>query len=126
MDLLYSPYTYSLILLVSLFGLWLCDRRWRLVAYQPSSGAKHATITTLLIGVSFFLVWDIAGIMLGIFSTNPRYVFGLNFFTPNLPIEEVLFLTLLIYVSLISVVVAGRWQAKRASKSKDKPERRKS
>jgi len=96
------------------------------VAYQPSSGAKHATITTLLIGVSFFLVWDIAGIMLGIFSTNPRYVFGLNFFTPNLPIEEVLFLTLLIYVSLISVVVAGRWQAKRARKSKDKPERRKS
>lgn len=125
MDLLYSPYAYSLILLVSLFGLWLCDRRWHLVAYQPSSGAKHATITTLLIGVSFFLVWDIAGIILGIFSTNPRYVLGLNFFTPNLPIEEVLFLTLLIYVSLISVVVAGRQQAKRASKPR-KPEGRKS
>lgn len=114
MNLLYSPYAYSLILLLSLFGLWLCDRRWHLVAYQPSSGAKHATIVTLLIGVSFFLIWDIAGIILGIFSTNPRYVLGLNILTPNLPIEEVLFLTLLIYVSLMSVVVAGRWQAKRA------------
>lgn len=124
MDLLYSPYAYSLILVLSLFGLWLCDRRWHLVAYQPSSGAKHATVMTLIIGVGFFLVWDIAGIILGIFSTNPRYVLGLNIFTPNLPIEEVLFLTLLIYVSLISVVVASRWQAKRARTSKDKPGKR--
>lgn len=109
MPFLYTPWFYLVVLTVSLCGLWLCDRRWKLVAYQSSAAAKKATLQTILIGVSFFLVWDIGGIMLGVFSTNTDYTIGLNLITPNLPIEEVLFLTLLMYVSLLTVAASSRF-----------------
>jgi lycopene cyclase domain-containing protein len=36
-----------------------------------------------------------------IFSTNPKYVVGIYLVSPNLPIEEILFLFLLCYSTLI-------------------------
>lgn len=90
-------YTYVFILLFSLVGLGLADWRWRLVLFDSP---KAAMITIALL-VAFFLAWDITGLWLDIFSTNQAYVSGFYIGTPNLPIEEVLFLTLLNYVVLI-------------------------
>ena len=90
-------YTYLLILLFSLAGLGLADWRWRLVLFD----SPKAAMTTIALLVVFFLAWDITGLWLEIFSTNQVYVSGLYIVTPNLPIEEVLFLTLLNYVVLL-------------------------
>ena len=50
---------------------------------------------TLLLGfICFFLVWDISGIVLDVFHTNPEWVTGIYVMTPDLPLEEFLFLTL--------------------------------
>jgi lycopene cyclase domain-containing protein len=100
MQFLETSWTYAAILLVSIGGLMLCDRRWKLVAFR-NKNAQKATLLTILVLLALFLAWDIAGILLGIFYTNPRYTLGLNIVTPNLPIEEVFFLILLIYSVLI-------------------------
>ena len=66
--------------------------------------------------LTLFLLWDICGIILGIFRANPQYTLGLNLITPNLPIEEVLFLTLLVYVTLIVYKLAPSVPLKGVSK----------
>lgn len=101
MDLFRSHWMYALILCVSLTGLVLIDRRWALVAFGKTPARKKATFMTLLITTGFFIIWDIAGILLGIFYTNTLYTLGINIFTPNLPIEEIIFLILLVYSVLI-------------------------
>ena len=112
MQFLETQWTYAVILLVSLGGLALCDQRWKLVAWK-SNAAKKATIATIAALVGFFLIWDIAGIILGIFYTNPRYTLGLNLVTPNLPIEEVFFLMLLVYSVLIVDAATKRYYTSR-------------
>jgi lycopene cyclase domain-containing protein len=110
MHLLYTHWAYALILCISLAGLILIDRRWHLVVFRTGSAAKKATLMTLAITTGFFLIWDIAGICLGIFFTNPRYTLGINLLTPNLPIEEVLFLILLVYSILIINASTSRYE----------------
>ena len=112
MQLLETQWTYAVILLVSIAGLILCDMRWKLVAWR-NTPAKKATLATIATLVGFFLVWDIAGILLGIFYTNPRYTLGINLGTPNLPIEEVFFLMLLVYSVLIIDAASKRYYISR-------------
>ncbi len=90
-------YSYLSLLVISLLGLGLIDWRWRLVIFD----APRAAGVSLALLVAFFVCWDIAGIGLHIFSTNQAYVSGINLGSPNLPLEEILFLTLLNYVVLI-------------------------
>lgn len=111
---LYTHWTYSGILLVSLLGLTYLDWRYGLVIFdskkRPTKTSPRllAFLSTLFTMLIFFLIWDISGIILGIFRTNSSYTLGLNLITPNLPIEEVLFLTLLIYVTLLVYKVSPR------------------
>lgn len=89
---------YLLVLLVSIAGLALADYRWKLAFFHDK---KRAAIT-LVIGVAFFLVWDIAGVALGIFfvGENP-YLSGIRVL-PEVPVEELFFLVLLCYVTLLA------------------------
>lgn len=112
MQLLETQWTYAAILLVSITGLALCDMRWKLVAWK-NIATKKATLATIATLVGFFLIWDIAGIILGIFYTNPRYTLGINLATPNLPIEEVFFLILLVYSVLIIDAASKRYYTSR-------------
>lgn len=89
---------YLIILSFSLLGLGLADWRWRLVIFD----APRAAAVSLGMLVLFFVCWDVAGLGLHIFSTNQAYVSGIYLGTPNLPLEELLFLTLLNYVVLLS------------------------
>jgi len=100
MQWLYTHWTYLTLTIVSLLCLALIDRRLKLLIWR-SLTSRRATLAAIGSAVGFFLIWDIAGILLGIFNTNTRYTIGLNLFTPDLPIEEVFFLTLLSYSVLL-------------------------
>lgn len=88
-------------LVFSLGGLALADYYYKLVLFwRPRQMGL-----LLAAAVTFFLLWDITGIALDVFSTNPRWVSGYYIVTPNLPIEEFGFLTLLNY----QVMLLWRW-----------------
>lgn len=84
-------------LVISLGGLALIDWRHKLAFWYD----RKRAFLTILISVIVFTVWDIVGIALGIFfHGNSRYTLPVRL-GPEFPIEEILFLTLLCYVTLI-------------------------
>ncbi len=87
---------YLAALVVALTGMVLLDRRFRLFFWTD---ARRASIV-LVIGVVFFLAWDLAGVGLGIFFRGETsFMTGLQV-APEVPLEEVFFLTLLVYVTM--------------------------
>jgi lycopene cyclase domain-containing protein len=91
------PGLYLLLLLVSLAGLGSIDFRHKLALFLD---AKR-TLLTLVVCVAFFLMWDVVGIGLGVFfKGDNNLLIGFDL-APDLPIEEVFFLTLLCYSALV-------------------------
>ena len=87
---------YLLALGVALTGMVMLDRRFRLFFWRD---ARRAAIV-LVVGVAFFIVWDLAGIGLGIFFRGQTpFMTGLQL-APELPVEELFFLALLCYLSM--------------------------
>lgn len=85
-------------LIVSIFGMAMIDRRFKLAFFYD----KKRTLKTLSVAVCIFIIWDLAGITLGIFHKGDS-PFSLPFtLLPELPLEELLFLLLLCYISLLS------------------------
>ena len=95
-------------LLISIAGMIAIDVRHKLFfAVAPARAA-----IVLAVGVAFFLVWDVAGIDLGIFFRgNPGLLTGV-LLAPELPLEELFFLTLLCYLTMN---VYGWWCRRRSS-----------
>ncbi len=88
-------------LLVSLGGLALLDRAHRLAFWSD----WRRSAWCVGIGVVGFLLWDGAGLLLGIFARGDSpHMTGL-LLAPELPVEEAFFLTLLCYLALL----AWRW-----------------
>jgi lycopene cyclase domain-containing protein len=68
------------------------------------------TAITLTVAVTVFLIWDLVGISLGIFFRGQGpYLTGITI-APELPIEEVFFLTLLSYTILIAYLGFAKWR----------------
>jgi lycopene cyclase domain-containing protein len=87
--------------LIGLVGAISCialiDWRYKLAFFYD----KRRTIVTLVTAIALFIVWDILGIKLGIFFHGGS-PFSLPVrLLPEFPIEELFFLLLLTYVSLI-------------------------
>jgi lycopene cyclase domain-containing protein len=97
---------YLLALTVSLLGMGLIDFKHKLALFsQPVR-----TAITLTVAVTVFLIWDLVGISLGIFFRGQGpYLTGITI-APELPIEEVFFLTLLSYTILISYLGFAKWR----------------
>lgn len=77
-----------------------------------STNKKAALLATLL-PLFFFLLWDGAGIALGIFFRGETsHLTGL-LIAPELPLEELFFLFLLNYTSLTIFIAVKRIMAKR-------------
>ncbi|MEN1975061.1 lycopene cyclase domain-containing protein [Cellulomonas olei] len=92
-----TGFAYLGALLLSLGGLAMIDRRFRLAFWWH----PRRTALCLAIGVAGFLLWDVAGLLLGIFSRGESpHMTGL-LLAPDLPVEEAVFLTLLCYVALL-------------------------
>jgi lycopene cyclase domain-containing protein len=87
---------YLVALAISLTGMVVLDRRFGLFFFH----APVRAAIVLVVGVLFFLVWDLFGIGLGIFFRGETsFMTGLQI-APELPIEEVFFLTLLCYLTM--------------------------
>lgn len=87
---------YLLGLVISLTGMMILDRRFRLFFWDD---ARRAGIV-LVVGIAFFLAWDLAGIHLGVFFRGETsFMTGLQL-APELPVEEVFFLALLCYLTM--------------------------
>lgn len=88
---------YLLALVFSIAGLCLFDYRYKLAFFRD----RRRTSIILVISVAIFIVWDIAGILANIFFIgSDRLLTGLT--VGEFPIEELFFLILLNYVSLLT------------------------
>jgi lycopene cyclase domain-containing protein len=100
---------YLAALLVSLAGLGVLDWRYRLALFADA----RRTLATVGIGVAAFLAWDLAGVGLGIFFRgDSRYLTGIQV-APEVPLEELFFLALLVYQTLLLWLALSRWVASR-------------
>ncbi|MBP1240527.1 lycopene cyclase domain-containing protein [Frigoribacterium sp. PvP120] len=87
---------YLVALLISIAGMAALDRRFTLFFWRDGWRAA----VTLLVGVAFFLVWDVVGIDLGIFFRGETsFMTGVQL-APELPLEEVFFLVLLCWLTM--------------------------
>jgi lycopene cyclase domain-containing protein len=96
---------YLLALLVSLLGLVGLDRRHQLVFFRDWVAGS----VSIAVGVAFFLIWDLFGIANGIFFRGDTVGLTGLLLAPELPLEEVLFLTLLCYSTLEVFIGLGRF-----------------
>lgn len=88
---------YMLALLISISGLLTIDYRYKLVWFKDAKRALKVFLPTYVL----FLIWDLLGISLGIFFMGEsRYMLGWVV-APEVPVEELLFLALLIYLPLL-------------------------
>lgn len=104
---------YLIALLVSLAGVVLLDVRHRLfLGRDPWRAAL-----VLLLGTAFFLLWDLAGIGLGIFFRDDGAFATGILLAPELPVEEPIFLLFLCELTMVLVcgaekVLAARGKAR--------------
>ena len=92
-----TPFAYLAALVISIIGLYLLDRRHKL-AFATSPKAAALSIA---IAVALFLVWDLVGISLGIFFRGDAPHLSGLLLAPELPLEELFFLIVLSYNSLL-------------------------
>ena len=106
-------FLYLVALLIALTGMVLLDRRFALFFWRSPWRAA----VVLLAGLVFFIVWDLAGIGLGIFFRGETaFMTGLQV-APELPIEELFFLTLLGYLTMNLYAGVERWRSGRAARA---------
>lgn len=91
-------------LLVSLGCMLLLDWRFRLFFWRDALSASVVTV----VGLAFFLVWDLAGIAGGIFFRGEGAIATGIVLVPELPIEEPVFLTFLVVCTMILYTGAVR------------------
>ncbi len=104
-------------LLFALLGMVVLDLRFRLFFWR--SPVRAAVV--LVLGIAFFLAWDAAGVGLGIFFRgNLELLTGVQL-APEIPLEELFFLTLLCYLTMNAYGFVGRWSSSRQSRRIEAP-----
>ena len=87
---------YLAALLFALAGMVILD--WRLHLFFWADARRAAIL--LLLGIAFFVAWDLAGVGLGIFFRGQtEFMTGIQV-APELPVEELFFLALLCYLTM--------------------------
>ncbi|GAA4700822.1 hypothetical protein GCM10025781_18960 [Kocuria gwangalliensis] len=100
---------YLLMLFVFIGCYALIDRRWNLYFW---SGSPLRAWIVLVLGVLFFLAWDVVAIFHGLFWHGDNSLTLGIFVAPELPIEEIFFLAFLCYQTMMYVLgapVLWRW-----------------
>ena len=88
---------YLAVQLVSFAGIAVIDHRWKLAAFR-SPAATGLTVTA---AVSLLLTWDVLGVRSGVFFRGQTdFMTGLQI-APEIPVEELVFLTFLSYLALV-------------------------
>jgi len=96
-------FLYLIGLIAAIFGLALLDFKYKLAF---AKNAKYFCL--ILISVLFFLIWDYAGISLGIFFRGESKLLSGFLLSAELPLEELFFLILLSYNALLLLKFFGR------------------
>ena len=100
-----DTYVYISALIIAICGLAVIDRKYTLAFWFDA----RRTWITLLTAEAVFIVWDVLGIRMGIFFVGTsKYITGIRL-APELPIEEIFFLFLLVYNALILWRLGGKW-----------------
>ncbi|MGD6979349.1 MULTISPECIES: lycopene cyclase domain-containing protein [Citricoccus] len=84
-------------LLASLGCMVLLDRRFRLVLWR----APRAGAVVLAVGLVFFLAWDLAAIASQHYAAGTSEAMTGIMLAPELPLEEILFILFLSYLTLV-------------------------
>lgn len=90
------PGLYLAGLLVSLVGMTVLDARFRLFFWRAPWRAAAVTV----VGVAFFLLWDVLGVATGIFFIGQQNLLTGVLLAPDVPLEEFFFLLLLCYTTM--------------------------
>ena len=99
---------YLIGLLFGIGGLLLIDRRLKLAFWRDGK----RTAKTLALAIAIFIVWDFLGISLGIFFHGGS-AYTLPFrLAPEFPIEEIAFLFLLTYSTLVVYHGVQLWHSR--------------
>lgn len=91
-----SSFYYLAGLLFSIVGLGLLDWRYKIAFFKNRKAASVATLIPLIL----FVIWDAAGISLGIFFRGQTSHLSGIMLAPEFPLEEIFFLFLLNYSAL--------------------------
>ncbi|HLS72483.1 MAG TPA: lycopene cyclase domain-containing protein [Actinomycetaceae bacterium] len=75
----------------------LLDHRFRLVLWADARRGALA----LVVGVVFFLLWDVAAIAAGFYHQGDSAAMTGIMLGPELPLEELVFVTFLCYLTLV-------------------------
>jgi lycopene cyclase domain-containing protein len=103
---------YLIGLLVALIGMVVLDLRFRLFFAR----APRRAAIVLVLGVAFFLAWDLAGVGLHIFFPGGSgWLLGVQL-APEVPLEELFFLMLLCYLTMNVYGALARWSRSRHSR----------
>ena len=108
-----TGFAYLAGLLAAIGCMVLIDARWRLVFWR----APVAAAVTVAAGVAFFLAWDAAGILLGVFFRGSSSIVTGVELVPELPLEEPVFLAFLCYLTLVLVLGVERMLRARAARA---------
>lgn len=104
---------YLAALLFSVGGLVVLDARLRLFLFA----APLRAALTLAIGVAGFLLWDAAGVGLGIFFEGETgLLVGIDL-APEIPLEELFFLILLCLSAMHAFLLTQRLLAQRHART---------
>jgi len=97
-------FVYLAALLVSTGCMLLLDRRFRLFFWRDAIAATVVTIA----GLAFFLIWDVFGIVTGIFYRGEGAIATGIVLAPEMPLEEPVFLTFLVICTMVVYTGAVR------------------
>ena len=96
-------------LLASLAGMVVLDWRYRLFFWRST---WHAVVV-MLAGLAVFVVWDVAGIALGLFTRGESSIMTGVLLGHEFPLEEIFFLAFLCYLTMNLFAVFERLLAAR-------------
>lgn len=92
-----SSLVYLFALLIPTFCMGLLDRRFGLALWR----APRRTLLVVALGIGYFLLWDLAAIAAGHYGMGTSALMTGILLAPELPLEELVFITFLCYLSLV-------------------------
>jgi len=99
-----SQWFYLIALLFSIAGLGVLDYKHKLALFHDSK----RTLLTIGAAMAVFIVWDIFGIFFGVFFHGQSPYALPYLLAPEFPLEELFFLFLLSYVTLLIYLLMRR------------------
>lgn len=110
------PGLYLAAIIISAAGIAVLDWRFTLALWR----APWRTTAAVTVCVIFFLVWDAVGIASGVFYKGGSALFVGVDIAPEIPLEEIFFLTFLCYLTIVCWTASMRMRARRTRRGAER------